>query len=68
MKCRLHPARTHPDQDEMLDRSVAFHDLVREACDRPPDGAAIEQNRCGFRHWSGTKKPSRPEPGGLSNE
>jgi hypothetical protein len=41
---------------------------VSEARDRPCDGAAIEKNRWGFRHYENTKKPSRPEPGGLSNE
>jgi hypothetical protein len=48
---------------------------MREARDGPSDGTAIEENRGGLRHCADvrclgreTKKPPRPEPGGLSNE
>jgi hypothetical protein len=64
----LNAARAHADQDQMLDAAVALQDLVREARDGSPDGTAIEQNRSRVRHYRDTKKPPRPEPGGLSNE
>jgi hypothetical protein len=64
----LHTARPDPYQDELIDGSVTFEDLMRETRDCPSDGVAIEKNRAGVRHQESTKKPSRPEPGGFPNE
>jgi hypothetical protein len=64
----LHPSGADPDQHQVLDSAIALEDLVREARNRPNDGGAIEENRSRIGHYCDTKKPPRPEPGGLSNE